>query len=62
MTDNFDTFFRAIYLAEKFNIRLIIPFIDWWGYGILGGLGHSPGVKTLPDIIHNETTNHYFKE
>ena len=61
LTVGFDTLCRLIYLAEKYNIRLIIPFIDWWGYNFFGGLGHSDHEKTLPNIITDSTANEWFK-
>ena len=57
----FDSLYRAIHLAELYGIRLIIPFIDWWGYNFWGGLGHG-GAATLPDMINDPIANHYFQQ
>lgn len=62
LTKGFDTLCRIIYLAEKYNIRLIIPFVDWWGYGFSGGLGHAAHEKTLPNILTDKAANEYFKK
>lgn len=62
VTVGFDALFKAIYLAEKYNIRLIISLLDWWGFGFFGGLGHSGQTPTLPDIITDSSSNDYFKE
>lgn len=63
LNPGFDSLFRGIYLAEKYNIRLIIPLLDWWGYPFWGGLGNNPGgEKTLPNIIKDKIANNYFKK